>query len=667
MGLSIYLGNQLVPTPGDVDGYRQRIVRDFERRMVYSEAPGTVTFTRGAYKILRESFLSNFCDSIPVRVYDQCGGLRTLVVSGEIILADLVFDLSACRAQAPIQMGSVGARVLDNMDLVFTPEAYRSKNGQSIIACPSFALEVFDPQAPTTTAERNAYDWAEAMRHAFDFLTDGTTPVVNTWYSSLSDNEHLSLIHGVYWRTGLQPLDPASWSLHSLWLEIARRFNLWMIVKQDAVGNTSVEIVDDSTSYGQVAGASISKIDGAKQTIDGDVLFGSVVVGENREKNRIGSSFSALPYYLSLSHTEESYGVRCLCNRGDELDLRGEWVADHGTLEHVMWRDMSDTKIDESICIVQYVDSTSVATATEYASPGVPLYNESMLNYQVINRYRSLCDVITPQAPTGPVLARNDGIVSFDEAYKTGLTVAWVTDGTNIVGSLDASPLPPSPFSTGIYDTWPVDFPPNGSDPDGAWTLSSRYTAGSTGMRTVGWSFGSSVRVDSGSSNLDGRRFWRLRSFIRHYTSAAVLIATYQDVSATMASGTFFTYEGSRVLFMGQTDYITIEFIPEVVLPDDFQTVNDLTFKLSTNVNRWVTVTTSELGVATGDTGVRRVALLEFERHVTTSMWAALLADPRTPLNVDGGGLPPTLAWPKEMSRDILRGKTEIKLTHALS
>lgn len=666
MSLTVYLGSQLVPTPGDIDGYQHRIVRDSDRRMIYSEAPGTVTFTGGAYKILREAFLANFCDSIQVRVYDTCGGLRVLPVAGEIVLADITWQLSRCVAEAPIQMGSVGARILDNMDLKLTPLADSSKNEQAITPCTDFELTIFDPQNPGTTTVRKMFDWKDALQHAVNFLTDGTTVVNNDWYDALPDSERLALGHGVYWRTDGVIIDPVSWSLQSLWMEIARRFNLWMVVQQDGVGNTSIRIVSDAESFSTSAGLSIPKIDGIEQTIDEDALFGFVVVGENREKNRTGSSFSALPYYLSLSHTEESYGVRCLCNRGDELDLRGEWVADHGMLEHVMWRDTADTEIDEDIVIVQYVDSTDTATATEYAAPGVPLYNESMLNYRIINRYRSLCDVITPQEPTAGVLARNDATLAFNQAYLEGSTATWVPEGSNIVASLDFSPLPPSPLATGIYDTWPIDFPPNGSDPDNAWTLDSRYTASSTGMRTVGWSFTSSVRVDSGGSNLDSRRYWRLRAFVRHYTAANVLIATYQRVSAIVASGTFLDYVDNAVLFMGATDYLVVTMMPEIVLPDDFQTVLDLTFKLSASPGRTVTIVTTELAIASGDPGTRRVALVDFERHINTSMWVTLLADPRTPITIDGAGLPITLAWPKDMSRDILRGKTTITLMHAL-
>jgi hypothetical protein len=562
-------------------------------------------------------------------------------------------------------MGSIGARILDNLDLVLTPDATTSKNGQPIDAVPSFALQIFDPQSATVNG-RLAYDWKLSLQHAVDFLTDGLVTVDNAWYDALPDNERLAMVHGVYWRTGTQPLDPISWPILSLWLEIAKRFNLWMVVRQDAVGNTTITVLSDADTYGTTAATEIQHIDGIVQTVDEDALFGSVKVGEKRERNRIGSSFSALPYYLSLSHTEEDYGVRCLCNRGNILDLTVEWVADHGTLERVMWRDPTITEIDEEICLLQYTDSTDAVTASQYASPGIPLYNEIMLNYRVINRYRSLCDVITPQEPTGDVLAFNANVLSLDTAYRIGTTVTWVPEGPNIVGSLEFDPLPPSPGATGIYDTWPLDTPPTGSDPDNAWTLSSRYTASSTGMRTVFWSFRSSVLVNSSGSNLDQRRYWRLRAFIRHYTAANVLINTIQAVSGVAASGSFATYSANAVLFMAQTDYLTITFVPEVVLPDNFQTVLDLTFQLSAASNRWISITTAELGISTGDPGSRRIALIEFDRHLSTARWAAMLADPRTPLLVSGAGLGPTTAWINRVSRDILRGSTQFTLTHAI-
>jgi hypothetical protein len=667
MGVTVYIGTVEVPTPGDVDGYVQRIVRDFDRRMIYSESPGTLTFTGGAYKILRDAFLLSFCDSLPVRIYDQCAGVRVLLVSGEIILADVKWSLARCSAEVPIQTSAIGARIIDNFNLVLTPDANTSKNGQAITPVAHFALTIFDPQNPGTNTSRWAYDWKASLQHAVDFLTDGVVTVDNVWYDALPDNERLAMVHGVYWRIGTPPLDPISWPILSLWLEIANRFNLWMVVKQNAVGNASIEVLSDADTFGASAGAEIHHVDGIEQSIDDDALFGSVVVGENREKNRTGLSFSALPYYLSLTHTEESYGVRCLCNRGDELDLRNEWVADHGTLEHVMWRDATDTVIDEDVCILQYTETTGGVTASEYASPTTPLYNESMLNYRVINRYSTLCDVITPQDPTAGVFARNDAILSLDQAYTQGSTATWVPEGSNIIATLNPNPpLPPSPFSYGIYTTWPVDTPPGGSDPDNAWTLGSRYTASSTAMRTITWIFRSSIQINSGASNLDNRRYWRMRCEIRLFNSANVLLGTFGQVSGITASGSFATYAGSRTIFMGATDYFTVQFYPQIVLPNDFQTVLDLSFLLSASPARTIRVTTSDLSIGSGTAVSRRVALIDFERHLSTAQWLAFLADPRTPITVDGAGLLQTLTWAKVMSRDIMRGTTNFTMIHEI-
>lgn len=663
MGLSVYLGSNAVPGPGSLDGYEQTIVRDFERRMVYVEAPGTLTFTAGAYRILRDAFMADFCASLPVRIYDDCGGINRLIVYGEIILADIKWDLSRCSAEAPVQMGSVGARILDNVDLVLSPTADRSKNGVAIAPGASFTLSVFDPQSSATTT-RAAYDWKEAMRHAIDFLTDGTVAVSNDWYDALPDAERIALVQGVLWRTGSQPLDPINWTLKDLWMEVAKRFNLWLVVRQDANGISSITVLEDEENFGTDVAGSITMVDGIKQSIDSSALFGSVRVGEERERNRVGPSYSALPFFPSLTHTEEGYGVRCLCNRGEVLDLVCRWAADHGILEHVMWRDTSDTGIDEVVCMLQYTASTGAVTAVEYASPGVELYNDAMLNYRIINRYRSLCDVITPQEPTAGVIAVNNYLLTLDTAYKTGLTVPWYAEGQNIIGPLDNAPLPPSPFATGIYNTWPIDTPPLGSDPDNAWTLASRYTASSTGMRTVSWSFRSSVQING--VPLDQRKYWRMRIYVRHYTSANTLINTLQAVSATAGNGAFNPYSSSLMLFMAVTDYLTIEFVPEIVLPNDFLTVIGLTFQLSADANRRITITTSELGIATGDGGARRISIIEFDRHVTSARWASMLDDPRAPMIVDGAGLGPTTVWIKKVSRDIVRGKTRFELIHTM-
>jgi hypothetical protein len=661
MGLIVYLGSTIVPTPGDLDGFEQRIVRDFERRMIYSEAPATATFTGGAWRILRDQFLANFCASMPLRIYDDCTGVAQLLLSGEIILADIKWNLSRCTAEAAIQVASVGARILDNMELVISPVAETSKDGIQIAPCSSFALTVFDPQAPASTTTRAAYDWSGAMQHAVDFLTDGTVMVTNTWYSALPDEAHLALVQGVLWRTGTLPDDPVQWTLSDLWLEIAKRFNLWMVVRQDANGIASITILDDAGTYGQVASTEISHIDGIVQSIDSDALFGSVKVGERREANRTGSSYSALPYFRSVTHVDEQYGVSCLCNRGEALDLTCRWVADHGILEHVMWQDNTDTEIDEDVCLLQYVQSTATVTASAYLATA-PLYNEAMLNYRVVNRYPTLCDVIVWQAASKPVLARNMPVLSNDPAILSGPLLPWYVEGSNNIGPLDSVPV--SLSSIGVFDSWPLDAPPNGLDPGAQWNGVNRYTASATGIRSVSFRFRASVVILSGTSNLDPRRFWRMRLVVDHYTAANVLLGTYSVAGETIGSGSFDIQEGTTALFMQTGEYFLARIVPEIVLPIDFQTVLDLTFELSASAPSEISV--SSLSFDSGTSGERRIALVEFERHVTTSSWMALLGDPRAPITIDGAGMGPTLSWVREASRDILRGNTRFTLMHSL-
>lgn len=661
MGLSVYMGSTAVPAPGDLDGFEQRIVRDFSKRMIYSEAPGTVTFTGGAWRVLRDAFEANYCASVPLRIYDDCTGVAQLILSGEVILADIRWNLSRCTAEAPIQVASVGARILDNMGLTIAPVAEASKDGVQIAPCAPFTLTVFDPQAPATTTTRQARPWDDAMRHAIDFLTDGTVVLSNPWYSALAASERIALVQGALWRTGAQPDDPVQWSLESLWLEIAKRFNLWMVVRQDANGIASITILEDGDTFGSSSALSIRSIDGIIQSVDQGALFGAVKVGEQREANRTGLSYSALPYFRSVTHIEEQYGVSCLCNRGDALDLTCRWAADHGILENVMWRDPTKTDIDESVCILQYDSGTATVTGAAYLATD-PLYNESMLNYKVVNRYSTLCDVIVWQEASEPVLAVSTPVLSDDLAYEVGTTATWYTEGDTIIGTLDDDP--PSPGSVGQFTTWPIDAPPAGLDPDAQWDGVNRYTALSTGIRSVAFEFRASIRVASGASNLDTRRSWRLRLHLDHYSAASVLLGTYDAVGDPAASGTFSTQSGAVALFMQTGEYFIARLFPEIVLPDDFQTVNDLTFYLSATSPSRLSV--SALSFASGSRGPRRVLRVEFERQTTSTMWAALLDDPRLPITIDGAGLGPTVTWISEASRDILRGRTRYTQLHAL-
>ena len=102
MTFTHYIDGQVVSEPTGWQDFEQEIARDFDKRMVTVQYPSEATFTKGGYALLRSMFLESDCGIVVYEAYDECDGVRSLLVRAHIILADCEWNLNRCEAKCSL-------------------------------------------------------------------------------------------------------------------------------------------------------------------------------------------------------------------------------------------------------------------------------------------------------------------------------------------------------------------------------------------------------------------------------------------------------------------------------------------------------------------------------------------------------------------------------------
>ena len=109
MTFTHYIDGVEVSEPDGWADFEQEVSRDFENRTISIKYPSDATFTGEGYKRLRALFVANDCGIVTYEAYDDCDGVRTLIVSANIILADCEWNLNRCEVNCSLVDDGIGA------------------------------------------------------------------------------------------------------------------------------------------------------------------------------------------------------------------------------------------------------------------------------------------------------------------------------------------------------------------------------------------------------------------------------------------------------------------------------------------------------------------------------------------------------------------------------
>ena len=644
-GFDIYLNGTLVASPKDWDGYDQEVVRDYKKRFIRVAYPGTFTMTNeSGYPALRSLFVSDMCALVDFEAYETCGTGRYQIVKGQIVLADCEWNLNDCTVSVEVQDEAIGARLDNNVRIPVSPLAANSKNGEEIDPCTMLEIEVFDPDDDESTyiAEpRRMFDWLDAMQHCIRYITDSNIEVVSEWYDALPTNERIAICNGYQLRTG-DTNDNAqriTYDFNTIWLEIAKRYNLWICVLRDNTGASYLAIEPEGNMFSDTSAIDLYYQYELVQSIDRDQLYSAVEVGDEDGIQNLDLQYS-LPYLVLQGFSQEKFHFQGVCNEDGVLDLTGKWHADTNTIEKVLTIEPLSDEYDKDTFLIQYDDYLMRAVKGTYLSEDGPyLYNEQMLNVNILNRYTLPSDV-----------------GAYYDSTDTGFRASgFGPGGWGAITSPATIGCLSYVFGSGIVDN-DVVTPPN-NNPSGSWDIVlQRFTAPAQGYYEL------EVYMEYSVEHLDGTRQSGISVTFEHFDSSDTLLNTQAlTIGSTFTQGTNIA-QGSAGFVMNTGDYITRTFRRFVCTGNALGGSGQVIIQPLGHWTRTKFVAAGGGVLTSVDPGGARIVTYEFERLITTSDWNGLINDPRRGVGVShtGGDLRPCHVM--KATRDVVAGRTSFTL-----
>jgi hypothetical protein len=621
MSFTHYIDGIEVNEPNEWPDFEQEIARDFDKRMVTVQYPGDATFTKGGYRRLRDMFMQSDCGIAVYEAYDECDGVRILLVRANIILADCEWNLNRCEVSCSLVDDGIMARIDNNRKIPMSPRADLSKNGVPITPALDIPLEVFATQTGAYLPDpRKAFDWLAVMQNAVQYLTDSNITLVSSWYNSLPDNERWAMLSGHQLRSADTAVnaDRITYTFEDLFQDMAKTYNLWMVVQRDNNGNPFIVIEQEEALFSTAVAADFPWQDNLVQSVDRDQLWATVTIA-SKEALRNQDNVQSLPYLILQGFSEESFAFTGICNTDAELDLKRVFAWDTNLIESVIG---PNTNHPELVFFIQYDRTTNQATRNDWLNPGgLPvLYNEAGMNSKVLNRYALPSNVGSNVAPQ---------TASF-RARRTSTGVDYIDNSTGF----NPSPIvDPAPFQATLVD------------PGSNYTPST-YTAPAQGYYVIRvtrlWQIvENSFALAGFGPQLFLQKKLLSKIFIRRRNSLSVVVQTFQDQRGFEgAQFNIFTPAGlyehvfsqGMQLNAGDTVEVLFQFIGSVSFgaPAGQVVARDLPNSIFES-----TFVATGGGVLTNvDVDAARIITYDFERFTPATRWANMLGDPSLAVRV---------------------------------
>jgi hypothetical protein len=643
MSFTHYINGIPVVEPKEWRNFEQEIVRDLERRTISTKYPGSSTFTRGAYRMLRDMFVAEDCGIVEYQCTETCAGQTLLVVTANIILADCKWNLNRCEVECSLVDDGVDARITNNRGIPISPTADRSKNDVPIDPVGGIGIGMFNTVNGNPISGRIMYDWLECMQHAVQYMTDANVTLVSDWYTNLPDEERYAITTGFQIRTAdtTQIGTRVVYKFEDLFMEIAKKYNLWLVVERDVNGIPVVRIEQEGYTFADVPAAQFEYQDNLIQSVDREQLWARVDVGsENALKNQ--GAVQSLPFLVLQGFSTEEFHFETECNTDAVLDLVNKWIIDTNTIQVILGGDSSH---DEDNVIIQYDRSTNEAVSSDWYNPlGLPsLYNERLMNINVLNRYD---------------LPSNVGV--FYSALDAGFEARSNAAGTPVTDTTTTSTI-------GTYAN--AAFPDIILDPGGNYAPSD-YTAPAQGFYVF-----------------EVRRLWEVtentfpvvvpdvqkraisKIALLRYNSSNVLqaIAEFSSSGLVQEPGVFtpagnYLHSVTQGFVMNAGDYVRVQFRFDFTSGFDPAASGTITANDRPESIFGTSFVATGGGVITNiDPQDARVIVYEFDRITSAARWKALTNNPTLAIDV----APDTdlkRGHVKSAKRNIYKGTTSYSL-----
>ncbi len=383
-----FLNSQVFNNPADWAGFSTSFKRDYEKRIISVQYTDTITFSGAAHDyILSVKQADGYCAEIDLRTEEQCGnGAWNVMARGKVIMADCEWNETKCTVQCSVVDNGIGARVANNKKVPVSPLADKSKNDVTITPVTPIDLTMFNTAGANISGTRRVFDWFLSLQHALAYITDGSVTITSDWYANLPDDEKYAVAVVPELRTAGFNVPRIAWTFDDLFTEMSKKHNLWLFATEDSAGNAKLILEPEPYFLGTGISNTVLNIEDLIRKTDIERLYATVDVGSEDGIVELGSA-NPLPFVVLNGFSKETFHFSGVCNTDASLDLVNKWIIDTNVIYQIIQENNED--FDKNIALVQYTASTSKATRSRYLFPGSNpyLYNERLLNYNVVGRF----------------------------------------------------------------------------------------------------------------------------------------------------------------------------------------------------------------------------------------------------------------------------------------
>lgn len=640
--INIYLdGTKLNTLPLDITEFEEELVKDNELFGFITKYPLDLTFVGDGYKyLLGLKKSAGYCRRVEVLITFAPNGDPTYgtAIRGFIQISDTEHDHTKKTIKCSIEDNNFGSILKQNSKVPVDARSIVTRNGLTMSGVTPFNLTVYTPATGGNFANPcTAYELPKVFEHIIKFLSDNEINFQSDFLSNLPASEKLCLVRGeeLSKKNNAQP--EVIVSFKELMEFVHKKYNLWFFI--DTSGVTPIFRLEEEDFLFSTSVVTIPNVKDLKETFDQEQLTSVIKVGCEDALKDVTATYE-LPYVQAIAFAEEEYFLKGTCGIDSELDLLTgkEIQADTNAIEAQVT--LASSSFNEEVFCIQYDSGTNVAHKGEYilSTPGgLPkLYNEQMLNLNVMNRFK---------APTDIALILGDGTNDNFRASRTN--------------------------DVAMADTTPIDFDdettaPN-EDPGGNYSIVTyRYTAPANGLYSfeVGLNYEITTLINTNNFNQNtqpGRV--DLDVYFTKRNAAATQLQQKRFLNIVHFSTGLFQKSGSSTFYMNAGDTMEARLDVSVFGYTTFAG----TLKGKNTYFKTTYVFTGGGDIQVGDPQNIPIILLEFKRGISNKDWKTMVSQSFNGVTINTNGQNNTLCWINSVKRKLFKGTCDFKLVTTLA
>lgn len=321
----VLLDGQQYEEPRGIRDFNEGILRDDDKRVITLNYTGELEFYGNAYTYLNDLFVADYCAVVQLQVLMD----GQEIIRSSINLVDATFMLNKGIVTVSIEEPYFQQRVFNNYDLKLYCSGDRSIQNQEITPTELSVFRFKDPANGQFISLRDVYVVRDMFRWFMDYFTDSELTVESAFLDEYNETtQKLLMTRGVnimFEDEEGKTLAPEL-SFQTLWEDISRTFNLWMVF----VGNT-VFIEPESALYEEVLAYTQPDSKSVRRSVDVDRMYGRIKVGGNEAIKDLRNSEKtkySFPYIFLRAFVQEELKIFGICATDTPLDLERRTIYD---------------------------------------------------------------------------------------------------------------------------------------------------------------------------------------------------------------------------------------------------------------------------------------------------------------------------------------------------